>query len=72
MDTRNVDPPVLESEIQVDAGEAAGSYWPAHGNLKEACAVLEKQGICVDRAVFEALVCLAASGLLSSPPRNGK
>ena len=72
MDTRNVDPPVLESEIQVDAGDAAGSYWPAHANLEEACAVLEKQGICVDRAVFEALVCLAASGLLSSLPRNGQ
>ena len=72
MDTWDVDPPVLESEIQVDVGEAAGSHWPVHGNLEEACAVLEKQGICVDRAVFEALVCLAASGLLSSLPRNGK
>ena len=72
MDTWNVDPPVLESEIQVDAGEAADSHWPTHGNLEVACAVLEKEGICVDRAVFEALVCLAASGLLSSLPRNGK
>ena len=67
-----MDSPVLESEIQVDAGEAAGSHWPTHGNLEVACAVLEKEGICVDRAVFEALVCLAASGLLSSLPRNGK
>ena len=64
MDTWNVDPPVLESEFQVDEGEAAGSHWAAHGNLEEACAVLEKEGICVDRAAFEALV--------SSLPRNGK
>ena len=71
MDTWDVDPPVLESEIQVDADEAAGSNRPVHGNLEEACAVLENQGICIDRAVFEALVCLAASGLLSSLPRNG-
>ena len=72
MDTWNVDPPVLESEFQVDEGEAAGSHWSAHGNLEEACAVLEKEGICVDRAAFEALVCLATSGLVSSLPRNGK
>ena len=72
MDTWNVDPPVLESEFQVDEGEAAGSHWSAHGKLEEACAVLEKVGICVDRAAFEALVCLATSGLVSSLPRNGK
>ena len=71
MDTWDVDPPVLESEIQVDADEAAGSNRPVHGNLEKACAVLENQGICIDRAVFEALVCLAASELLSSLPRNG-
>ena len=63
---------ILESEFQVDEGEAAGSHWSAHGNLEEACAVLEKEGICVDRAAFEALVCLATSGLVSSLPRNGK
>jgi len=39
------------------------------GSLKDACAALEQDGICVDRAVFEALVCLSASGLLSSHPR---
>ena len=71
MDTWDVDPPVLESEIQVYAGESDGSNRPVHGNLEKACAVLENQGICVDRAVFEALVCLAASGLLTSLPRNG-
>jgi DNA-binding NarL/FixJ family response regulator len=71
MDSWDVDPPVLESEIQVYAGESDGSNRPVHGNLEKACAVLENQGICVDRAVFEALVCLAASGLLTSLPRNG-
>ena len=70
--TWNADSLGLESAFQEDAGEAAGAHWPAHRNLEEACAVLEKDGICVDRAVCEALLCLATSGLVSSLPRNGK
>lgn len=69
MDTLTADAPVLEGGVVKDMGEVAGSQWPTRGNLQEACAALEKGGICVDRAVFEALVCLAASGLLSSRPR---
>lgn len=71
MDTWTVDTPVVDGAIETDAGDLTGTPWPTQGNLKEACAVLEKGGICVDRAVFEALVCLAASGLLSSLPRSG-
>lgn len=71
-DTGTVDSPALDSGIETDVVEVAVTPWSTQGNLKDACAALEKGGISVDRAVFEALVCLAASGLLASRPRKGK
>jgi DNA-binding NarL/FixJ family response regulator len=67
MDTWAVDPPALASVI--GKNEVISASGTGKGSLKDACAALEKGGICVDRAVFEALVCLSASGLLSSHPR---
>lgn len=62
----------LENVSETGAGAMTVTPRPAQGNLEDACAALEKAGICIDRGVFEALVCLAASGLLSSRPRKGK
>ena len=49
--------------------DVTGAPGTVQGSLKDACAALEQGGICVDRAVFEALVYLSASGLLSPYPR---
>jgi DNA-binding NarL/FixJ family response regulator len=57
----------MESGAEKD--DVTGALRTAQGSLEDACAALEQGGICVDRAVFEALVCLSASGLLSSHPR---
>lgn len=71
MDTWTLSSPLLASGMVTDVDEAAVTPWPAQGSLEYACAVLEEGGICIDRAVFEALVCLSASGLLSARPRKG-
>jgi len=67
MDTRAGDRADMESGSEKD--DVTGASRTAQGSLEDACAALEQGGICVDRAVFEALVCLSASGLLSSHPR---
>ena len=68
MDPWTIGPLVADRGTETDSEESADAPFPAQGNLKEACAALRQGGICVDRGVFEALVCLAASGLLSSRP----
>ena len=72
MDTWDVGSPALDSGNETDGNEAAGRPRSTQGNLEDACAALEEGGICIDRAVFQALVCLAASGLLSSRPKKWK
>jgi len=67
MDTWAGDRADMESGSEKD--DVTGASRTAQGSLEDACAALEQGGICVDRAVFEALVCLSASGLLSSHPR---
>jgi len=60
---------VSDMESGAEKDDVTGAPRTVQGSLKDACAALEQGGICVDRAVFEALVCLSASGLLSSHPR---
>lgn len=68
MSTRTEGPLSVGRGIATDVDEAVVAPWPAQGSLEDACAALQEGGICIDRAVFEALVCLSASGLLSSRP----
>ena len=60
---------VSDMESGAEKDDVTGAPRTVQGSLKDACAALEQGGICVDRAVFKALVCLSASGLLSSHPR---
>lgn len=68
MSTRTGGPPPVGRGFAADVDEAVVTPWPAQGSLEDACATLQEGGICIDRAVFEALVCLSASGLLASHP----
>jgi DNA-binding NarL/FixJ family response regulator len=60
---------VSDMESGAEKDDVTGAPRTVQGSLKDACAALEQGGICVDRAVFKALVCLSASGMLSSYPR---
>ena len=60
---------VSDMENGAEKDYVTGAPRTVQGSLKDACAALEHGGTCIARAVFEALVCLSASGLLSSHPR---